>query len=107
MKDLLLNAIEAAWGKKFGVSDICKLVSVIGRFQSIDVGMFLKCVRQVEEACFQDTSNQAVSLVDLSAFLDGISQSGLLSGNVIIKKVLSDECPGIRDRILNISRTAS
>ena len=105
LKDLLRKVVQTLETKERDAGSLCKLVSVMGRFGSIDVAMFLKCVRQFEEACILDaeSNKKRVTLLHLNVFLDGIKHSGLVHGNVIVKKVLEHECPGIRSKILNIS----
>ena len=48
-----------------------------------------------------------ISILDLNRFLDGVVQSDLANGNVIVKKTLSSESSNIRNRIIKMLSVSS
>ena len=48
-----------------------------------------------------------ISILDLNRFLDGVVQSNLANGNVIVKKTLSSESSNIRNRIIKMLSVSS
>ena len=58
-------------------------MNVVGRLRGLNISLFLRCIKLLEEKLVDDS--QVMSLIDLNQFLDGVVQSHLTNGNVIVK----------------------
>lgn len=77
---------------------LARIVNVGGRFRKIDFELFKELMPRFEEMC----AKQNISIDIINTFLDGIVQSKLQDGDASVKKVLTQCCPNLKEKVKNI-----